>query len=240
MKIFKLLFVASALFFFTGCLDMIEEMTLNKDGSGKYSLTFDMGGIMEDPMMKGMMEQMMAEQENVEIGPEGLEQDTTIYFKDSPELAELYEENPKFWDQVRMHTVMSDSKKEMFVSMEFEFQSIDDVNYFYDNLQKLGENNEMGGGFLPLGNKGLFSLKKKQLVRAPVEVDTKMEKSEEMDMARMFFASGTYKTIYNLPGKPKKTTIPNATMDGNTVTVSTPLLDIMDGKAQLDGSIKFK
>lgn len=241
MKMIKLLFVGCTLFCLTGCLDMVEEMTLNRDGSGNYSLTFDMSSILEDPMMKGMMEQMMQEQEGIDMGEDGLEQDTVIYFKDSPELAELYEENPEFWDNVKMHTIMSESKKKMKVSMQFDFKSIDDINYFYQNLQKMGEKNQVSGGFLPLSNKGLFSMKRKQLVRAPVEVDTtNKSNNEEMEMAKMFFATGTYQTIYHLPGKVKKSTIPDATMDGKTVSIRHSLLDVMDGKAKLDGMIKFK
>lgn len=240
MKIINSLFLVFSLFMFTGCLDMVEEMSLNKDGSGAYALTFDLSSIMEDPMMKGMIQQMMEEQDGIDFGEEGMEQDTVIYFKDSPELADLREEKPEFWDKVKMRTLMSESKKKIMVSMEFEFKSIDDINYFYDNLQKVGEQNQMGSGFLPLASKGLFSLKKKELVRSPVKIDKEATQNEEMEMARMFLATGTYQTIYHLPGKPKKSTIPNAVFDGNSVSISTSLLDVMDGKATLDGSIKFK
>lgn len=240
MKIFNLLFFTCSLFLLTGCLDMVEEMTLNKDGSGKYSLSFDLSSMLKDPMMKGMMQQMMEEQEGMDFGEEGMEQDTVIYFKDSPELADLREENPEFWDNVKMHTVMSESQEKIMISMSFDFKSMDDINYFYENMEKVSEKNEMGGGFLPMSNKGLFSLKKRELVRSPVKTDTKEMQDENIEMAKMFFASGTYKTIYHLPGKPKKSTIPNAVFEGNTVTVSTSLLEVIDGKAKLDGSIKFK
>ena len=46
------LFLGISLLFFTSCFDILEEVHLQKNGSGKYLLTMDMSGIMSDPFMK--------------------------------------------------------------------------------------------------------------------------------------------------------------------------------------------
>ena len=55
----------------------------------------------------------------------------------------------------------------------------------------------------------------------------------------MFLGTAKYKTIYNLPNRIKKTKIPNGKIDGNTLTVENSMLDILEGKAKLDGEISF-
>ena len=94
-------------------------------------------------------------------------------------------------------------------------------------------------GLLPSGGK-LFELSKKKLTRLPLPKAEGMLKGEEMDMAKMFFSSGSYSMIYHLPGKVKKSTIPGAEIDGKTVTVEVPMSELIDGKAVMDGMIKYK
>ena len=55
----------------------------------------------------------------------------------------------------------------------------------------------------------------------------------------MFLGTAKYTTIYNLPNRVKKVKMANAKIDGNTVTVENSMLDIMEGKAKLDGQISF-
>ena len=60
----KLLFFmcAAAMLTLTGCFEMVEEVYLNRDGSGKYLISIDMSDLFSDPMMKGIMEQAAKEQ----------------------------------------------------------------------------------------------------------------------------------------------------------------------------------
>ncbi|HHJ51239.1 MAG TPA: hypothetical protein ENJ88_10125 [Phaeodactylibacter sp.] len=50
----RLLIALLASFFFTGCIDILEELHLNADGSGTYALTTDMSAFMS-PEMKELM-----------------------------------------------------------------------------------------------------------------------------------------------------------------------------------------
>lgn len=244
MNILKYLLAGLVLLNLSSCINMLEELSLNKDGSGTYSITFDMSGLFSDPMMKGMMEEMLQSEEGLKLG-KGLseEMDTVIRFSDMPADARQKLDRPEFWEKVAMHIVMSETKKKMETKLSLEFSSAEDIAYFYKNLDKLSldeESGMTGGGmseFMPAA--GLFKVAKRKLQRLPAPKVKNMVNEEEMAMVKMFFATATYKTVYHLPGKVKKTSIPGARVDGKMVTVSNSFLEVMDGKAVMDGEIKF-
>ncbi|MEL6867274.1 MAG: hypothetical protein AAFP19_22805, partial [Bacteroidota bacterium] len=59
MKKYSLFLLLSCFLVFTGCIDIIEEITMKKDGSGQYQLKIDMSGLMADGGMRSMIEEMM-------------------------------------------------------------------------------------------------------------------------------------------------------------------------------------
>ena len=63
-KVSLLLIVISA-FSLQSCLNVVEILRLNKNGSGNYQLEFDMSGLFNNPMMKEMFLQSMQEQEGL-------------------------------------------------------------------------------------------------------------------------------------------------------------------------------
>lgn len=234
-------FLMVALFSLTGCFDVIEEMDLNRDGSGKYTLTFDMSGLFTDPFMKEMMESTIKEQG---LADEKMEVDTVVYLKNAPDSLRKKFDRPDFLDKIVMRSTISESKKKMVTSIELDFDEVSDIDYFYKNMEKLGDQNQgaggalsPGSGFMPSG--ALFTYGKKKLSRLPAPKPS-AEQNEEMEMVKMFLGEATYKTIYHLPGKVKKATMANAEIDGQTVVVTTSYLDLIDGKAKLAGEIRFK
>ncbi|MCB0607055.1 MAG: hypothetical protein H6562_08940 [Lewinellaceae bacterium] len=242
----KLLFFmcAAAMLTLTGCFEMVEEVYLNRDGSGKYLISIDMSDLFSDPMMKGIMEQAAKEQAGQN---EEMEIDSIVRFSELPNADHLTSDEKMILKPLVMHIIMSESKSKMAFNMEYPFKDIADVKKMNEALTKLegqdgaGANPMMGGpAGLMQGNQAGFSLKKKMLSRLPVKVDKDAMEAEGMEFAKMFLESAKFKTIYHLPGKVKKTTIPNATVDGSTVTVENGVLDIMEGKAKQDGDIKFK
>jgi hypothetical protein len=84
-----------------------------------------------------------------------------------------------------------------------------------------------------------FKLAKKSLTRLPTVKAENAPGAEDLEMMKMFLGTAKYKTIYNLPSRVKKTKIANAKIDGNTVTVENSMLEILEGKAKLDGEISF-
>jgi len=225
-------------FALTGCIETLEEVWLNKDGSGEYHLTFDMSEMFSNPMMKSMMEEAASEE-----GLEGMGLD----LGNMDTMAVLGDGSGGILDKVVMHMVTSDSTGDFFIKMTLPFEEVSEIDEFYKALAEQGGQNAaagpmgaLGGSFLTPG--GTFELKRRKLTRNPTpEGDGEdMFDGEEGEFMKMFFASGTYKTVYHLPGKVKKTTIEGAAVDGKTITIEHSLLDLIEGNAKLNGEIKYK
>jgi len=249
---------------FTSCINILEEMFLNKDGSGKYAMTIDMSALMDAStreMLKsfGEQEEGADNTEEPEDNEPPMEVDTMMLFKDMP--AEMRGElsRPDFYDKVFMKMEASESNEVMKITFGLNFDNADDIDYFLKNIDKLmasqGDNEDnplgaMGGGggglmgdMLPSAGKDyrLFDISKKLFKRykAPAPEEN-LEEDETMAMMKMFMAGAEYKTVYHFPGKVKSATNPNAKVDGKTVTITGDLLDMMEGKADLSTEVKFK
>lgn len=240
-KILVLLLLASTTLL-SGCFDIVEEIFLNKDGSGKYHVTMDMSGLFSDPMMKGMVEEALKQQSGTTTM--AMEKDSIIYFKDLKQAEELSTEEKKVLENILMRMTMSESKKQLLIRIEYNFNQVDDIKKMNEIFQKIGADQQLGGGMLSggmmSGEAAAFSWKKGLLKRLPLNVDNEVKNDENMEMVKMFLETATYKTIYHLPGKVKKTDIPKAKVEGETVTIENSLIDLLEGKAKLDGQIKFK
>ena len=150
-----------------------------------------------------------------------------------------------------MHINMSEVEKKFLMSFKFDFDKVSEIDYFYNNVDKLmdegneGSPNPMDGMFPESAKvKGLFSLKGKSFTRKQMPLFVKQEKSEEdeanAEMMRMMFASGSYKLIYHLPGQVKKVSNKETEIgeDGKTVTMKIPILDYLEEKVNLGNKMK--
>ncbi len=81
MKKIKLLFFLALSTLLTGCFNILEEVTLNQDGSGLYSLKMDLSAILADDFMKSMIQQSAEENE----ATKGLSQQSGERYHDFPE-----------------------------------------------------------------------------------------------------------------------------------------------------------
>lgn len=245
MRRFLLLLVTSSLFFLTGCLEVLEEVYLNKDGSGKYLVTMDMSELFSDPMLKGIIDEA-AKKETGKSDDAPLEMDSVMYFRDDPQFAQLSQEDQQVIKDISVKMNASESKGEMVIQLDFPFASLEDFKQMNEVMAKLKTDDNSGAGGM-MGN-GMFStqgaqfeLNKKVLTRLPTSpMKDLFGDEDQMAMVKMFFEGATYTTLYHLPGKVKKTDIPNATIDGKTVRVENNFLDILEGKAKIAGDIKFK
>lgn len=253
MKKLSFFLLATCLLTFTSCIDIIEEMFLNKDGSGKYTLKIDMSELMaEDGGMKDMLDSFGAQDEE---GGEKVdmpsEVDSIMHLKYAPDSIKSRIDNPAFLDKVKIRTLISESKEKMLFEFILDFDDVSDIDYFLANLDKLQASNvpgnegplgQAGNGFLPGSKEGynLFTWTKKSLTRSPALEAQEKIPEDELGMMKMFFSGGTYKTIYHFPGKVKNTTIEGAQIDGKTVTAEFPFTDILEGKQDFRGMVKFK
>ena len=242
LVVFGLLLSVSLLL--SGCINVIEELTLNKSGKGLYSITIDMSSILQLGSLKDLMNQAGADADaQKKLGMDKMEKDTTIYFKDMPADLKAQTGDAKFWDKAKMTMKMSESEKKLVMQMSLDFDKMEDIEFFYKNLGTVMKEGagEMGGmpteGLTPAGV--AFKLAKKSLTRLPTPKAENQPSGEDMEMMKMFLGTAKYTTIYNLPNRVKKVKMANAKIDGNTVTVENSMLDIMEGKAKLEGQISF-
>ncbi len=227
----------------SSCFHIVEELRLKKDGSGTYSLTFDLGELLGNPMLKEIME------ENGETGlPElGAKMDTLIKFTDlSPEQRSQLD-RPAFWDKVEMRIIADEASGVMKSTLILAFDDLSDIAYFYQNLDKFQANgSEMTEGIGGtenlnfLSNGPLFELSGNRFSRLPTTQTATFEDPEEAEFAKLFFASGTYTSIYHLPGKVKKVSNPQAVIDDKQVTLKYSLTDILNAEAKMECNIRFK
>lgn len=233
----------------SSCINIFEDIFLNKDGSGRYELRFDLSDMMNNPMLDGLMDEFSsdstAQEETNMFGTTA--EDTTVTLLSVAQESGKTIERPEFWEQVTMRTKMDEESGEYYLKFTVPFEELDDVSYFYGRFQDYmpedGDNEMFGqGGVLPSALS--FTLKRRELTRttrfagAGEELGSMDE--EEKQMMSMFFTGATYETVYHLPGRVKKTDFPNAAVNGKEITVRTPLLDILEGHAEMDGSVKFR
>ena len=244
MKFFNILFLTFFAIIFTGCFDILEDIAVNKDGTGTYSLTFDMDQIINDPLMKEMLLEAVKEEAGMKNNEaEKILIDSMIYLKDEPEFSK-FKDNKALWESAKMHLMVDEEKGKMFVNFGFDFSEVSDIDAFFQNLKEDEDSQALFSGFNQIVTGSNFVFKKKTLTRLPAEKgDGKLSdnlKDDELMMMKMFMVDSKLKTSYHFPGKVKKSSIPNSVIENNEVIVAIPLLDLMDGKAQMDGEIKFK
>ncbi|MEL7221318.1 MAG: hypothetical protein AAGJ93_08370 [Bacteroidota bacterium] len=235
----------------SGCFEMLEDIYLNNDGTGKYQITVDMSGMFDDPFMGEMMKKSIAEQ----TGGEELEIDSLINFSEiSPGgLPPTLTDNDRELigcTEIRMR--MSEKEKIGNIIFSFPFESMDDLNDFQETFARLQEESEPGSGAMSgllsggisNGNKTKWSLSGRTLNRdvntAAVAEEMEDMDDETMEMMKMFLADATFTTTYHLPGKVKKCSIPGASVDGKMVSLTYSILDAMEEQPDTGGTIKFK
>jgi len=162
---------------FTGCIDIIEEVFLNKNGSGKYTMRMDMSGMMGMiKMMSEMGEMMPGDEEDTEESEKEdagldamLEQgvDSVMYLKDaSADILKQFDDNPGFADKVNMRMNVNPDENIFQIDFNLDFEDMDDIDYFFKNFENImammsdGEDEEgseldmlgMGGGGMGAGS----------------------------------------------------------------------------------------
>ncbi|GJM35423.1 MAG: hypothetical protein DHS20C18_44240 [Saprospiraceae bacterium] len=242
MRKFLVFLLGGSMLILTSCIDMVEELYLNKDGSGKYIMKFDMSGMFSNPFMMGMMEETMKKELKLDEN-ENLEKDSIMYYKDLPGAARLSPDEKAMLGNANIHMQMSQEKKQMVASTELAFKSFEELEKIRTLIKKISEEDGQGGltgGSSPFASDAIFKLDKRTLTRMPNVQESDLFEGEQMDMVKMFLEGATMTSIYHLPGKVKKTTIKDAKVEGKTVTVIADLLDLVDKKTTLDGNILFK
>lgn len=228
-------------FLFAGCFDILEEINLNKNGTGQYVIKIDMSELLKNPMLKGMMAGEGNEAQK--------DMDSVVYFKDLPD--SVIADNPDLWKRVHMKVFSNAELELLYTSIHLEFKSLEDITYLSENFEKVmnkskgsgSVTNDLMSGGAPSGflAKGLqYSLNGKTLSRKSDKMTLKEEEMENMEMLKGFLGDADYQVNYTLPGKIKKVTIANSVINGKTVTSKVKMMELMENKVTLDGSVQFK
>ncbi|MCB0704223.1 MAG: hypothetical protein KDC34_02895 [Saprospiraceae bacterium] len=240
MKRLSVLLTFCSLFLFTGCIEILEEIYLNKGGSGKYQIMVDMSALM-DESVQDMLGEFGGEEGANSL--KGIELDSVINFSDSAADQIKALDRPEVFEGSQMRMAVSDSRDEMVITISMNFKDLSDIEYFSSHLSEIageGIDGGMSTGLIPEGTNYL-TLKGKKLTRhAAPEGAMGALSEEELSMAQMFFQGATFTSVYHFPGKVKKTTIPGAEIDGNKVTIVSDMLEVMSQEIDLSGDIQFK
>jgi hypothetical protein len=223
MKLLLRLLVILAVALTPACLEMEEEISLEKKGNGTYRMTVDMGQMME------MLSSFMGEGEDPTA--------ETFAQMDSA----IRESVKQLREMEGISNVSSQSEGYRF-TVQYDFRSIDDLN-------DANANSDLTGAGTPFGDEATgpnYSLVKRTFERQSVPIDDLLGDLEDeegsLEMVKMFMADAVYKQVYHLPGKVKSVTNDKSEIseDGKTVTTEIPLLDWMEGTADVGNKIKFK
>lgn len=137
-KIALLIVTASVLL--VSCLDTEEKITINKDNSGVYALTIDMGA---------MMEQLKTLKPDEAASLQG-NKDTVILFKSFTDTsATLTKEEKGLLEKGSLHIVAKMETNEMKMAMEVPFKNVQQLLYLkqhmFEMVDKLGAGKKMFG-----------------------------------------------------------------------------------------------
>lgn len=212
-----LLFAVTVMTTMSACFEITEEVTVNKDGSGKYTSIMDATKLSEQMQMLAAF-------------------DTTgeMVSKLKFSLDSTFEESFKKYVGVKgISKVIADTSKPYIYKVTMDFADVNALNTAV-NLDKKDE-----------GMKNLYSWKKGQLSRKDFALnldDIKMEDESQKEMAKSMLEGMKYTIILNFPGAVKGMTNKEAKLsaDKKTVTLACNLLDVMDKKVNLGNEVSYK
>lgn len=216
--------VAAAALLLTSCLDIVEEVTLNKDGSGKYKMSMDMSEMMQMMMtyMPDSIKETMDEKDMM---------DSLATMSNSQEMDSVVEVL-----EAIEGISNAENKMEGFVMI---------ISYDFANIESLNLASSQGAFTAKQGIKpASYTWKKGRFGRTYNKADLAgdEETEEAMAMAKMMMQDATFTTLYNFPGKVKKFSNEDAQLENGkrTLRLETSFGEILDDPALMSNEIQFK
>jgi hypothetical protein len=249
MKIYKLLSFSFLLATFTSCT-FTENITINDNGTGKFSVDMDGSALMA----------MAGDQIGSQMGADAKKNiDSTFTFKQLFEekkdsIAKLSPESQKELKKLEnfvVNTKMSAEKNEFLMSLSTDFKNVNEMQDILQTLSTFQKLEQGSGAATPFGNgfgnnsKLNYTYDGKKFSRKAVIDQQKLaEKAKDTaaDMSKMMFASSNYIVKYHFPKKIKKVSNPNALFseDRKTITIQYPFTDYMENPDKLNFEVEFE
>lgn len=242
----KLFFLFATASLLVSC-NMTENIYINENGTGKFSIDMDASG-----MMAMMPKDSTASDLSKDI-------DSTFTFKSLLELKKdsisklpvAEQEKLKKLEKFSMSTKMNAREKVFLFSI---FTDFDDVSELQDAMSSVNAvqsmNKSSAASGLPISGLGdsnselRYSYDGNKFLRKASPSKTKKTdaQKEEDDSLKMIYESSQYTLKYHFPKKVKKTNNPNAlySEDRKTITIEYPLNEYMDNPEKLNLDIEFE
>ncbi|MFZ0596953.1 MAG: hypothetical protein WAM46_08215 [Flavobacterium sp.] len=250
MKLYKLLSFSFLFATLTSCT-VTENMYVNDNGNGKFSVDIDGSSLMA----------MAGDQLGDQMGADAKKNiDSTFTFKQLFEekkdsIAKLSPEIQKELKKLENYTVntkMNGEKKEFLMAFSTDFKNVNELHDVLQSLSALQKLEGAGSPATPFGN-GLgnnnsnlsFTYDGKKFTRKSVIDKQKLAakaKDSSADMSKMIFASSSYTIKYHFPKKVKKVSNPGALFseDRKSITIQYPFTDYMENPDKLNFDVEFE
>ena len=252
-KISRLTLTVFVMLLMSSCFDVTEEFTINKNGSGSYSMKMDMFKMVE--MLAGM-----GGKESLENDKSFKEKkDTTVYFKDNITRAEdLTKEEKDLLVNSSARMKMSLSEKEFFMKFDFPVKAIKSFDQVYKltpealKYMKVDNNSESGDG-MKMQTEGGDAAKTNQFFdiiagdnyfekRVKVEeLKAYSAKDSSLQQMKAFMKDAKMISVVHAPQPIKKCGHPDALFseDRKTVTLNFSYLDYLENPEKLNFRIEW-
>lgn len=253
-----LFFVSLAAFCLTGCLDTVEDVTINENGSGVYKTSVDMSGLFDMLQMAAMMDTSAASNSIQQLADKDI--DSTISLRSFTDTAtKLSAEEKALLKDATMKINVSQKEKVFKITMNYPFKKTEDIEKIlklqasdkgFNPMSNSQESNSMGDMG---GDKGLPSatdFMKMSFENGKIErkVDQKkleeMKNSEEMKSApqmESMMSQVTFTTVIHLPKPVKSIKGDKLTIsdDKKTVRMNYSAADLMKNPASLEFKLEY-
>ena len=231
----------------TGCFETTEELTINENGSGTYSMAMDFSQLFQ------MFDAMGASDSSAQSALPKARQDTTVNFRSFTDTAKaLTTEQKALFRDAQLHLVMDEKEKEFKMNISMPYSKPGDVTKLMQLLSSenggsvLGNmmkgNNALGGQAPSDGKTGLPDINSSfDLTVGRNSVARKLNKQKhdsvmqqyngqfgDESMGSEMLAAIKFHTVIHLPRAVKKVTAtkPIVSADKKTVTINGTLVDL--------------
>lgn len=221
----KLFFFLLSVFFLSGCINITEEIFLEKNGSGKYSMTMDLEKAVE------MMDMLKS------FAPDSLAGEAK-----EGNIMDSVKNNFNVFDSIPGITNVRKEQKGNVFTVSFDFKDIATLNEAMRKRNKKSEAQSDLYAFAP----GSFSFKDTTafgMNDAMKELDGAGSDSAaaSMEMFKSMIGDMNYTTIYHLPGKVSSFSNKEAKLDadGKTLRLTINLLE-RTKQLTLENNIRYQ
>lgn len=244
----------------TSCEEMRQDMTFNKDGSGSVGVNMVMGGEMME-MIKMMSEEggMMDEDtegEDSDASDEeddfdfdqlfgGLEDTSMVFYDLVPDSLRGTIKDEELLKQVTMNMGSDQEAGSVTIGLVIDFDNVDQIAKIQDVMNSLKDDSEEPDAGELLGFiDGGMTWEPGHIHMPPMDMGDQAEllslqeemggDGEGMMMMQMFMGELTFDVHITAPGKITKCDCPEGTVDGNTMSYSISMMDMMTGEIDMN------